>query len=148
MAPRTRATFLALILFQAAHSVEEYTMSLYEVFAPARFVSGLVSDDLANGFLVVNAGIVAFGIWCYAVPIRSDWPSARGLVWFWAILELGNGIGHVAIATFQRDYFPGVATAPFLIVAAIALGLNLWRAPRGSVSPDERAPEAESSPRP
>ena len=52
MDARTRFAFLALILTQAAHSVEEYVFRLYDVFAPARFVSGLVSDNHAAGFAV------------------------------------------------------------------------------------------------
>ena len=39
-----------LILAQAAHSTEEYVFRLFDVFAPARFVSSLVSDNLAVGF--------------------------------------------------------------------------------------------------
>lgn len=110
--------FLLLILAQAAHSIEEYVARLYEVFAPARFVSSLVSNDLALGFIVVNAALVTFGLWCWAVPVRSGWHAARGLVWFWAILELGNGIGHSALALSRWGYFPGAATAPLLLLFA------------------------------
>jgi hypothetical protein len=35
--------------------VEEYVTRFFEVVAPARFLSGLVSDDLAVGFAVINA---------------------------------------------------------------------------------------------
>ena len=110
--------FLFLILAQGAHSIEEYVTRLYEVFAPARFVCSLVSNDLALGFIVVNAALVTFGLWCWAVPVRSGWDAARGLVWFWAILELGNGIGHSALALSRWGYFPGVATAPLLLLFA------------------------------
>ena len=100
--------FLFLILAQAAHSIEEYVTRLYEVFAPARFVSSLLSNDLAIGFLLFNAGLVMFGLWCWAVPVRSGWHAASGLVWFWTILELGNGIGHSAFALSRGGYFPGL----------------------------------------
>jgi hypothetical protein len=113
---RGRIVFLFLILAQGAHSIEEYVTRLYEVFAPARFVSSLVSRDLAVGFLVVNAVLVAFGLWCWAVPVRSGWHAARGLVWFWTILELGNGIGHSALAMSRGGYVPGVVTAPLLLL--------------------------------
>jgi hypothetical protein len=96
--------FLLLILSQGAHSVEEYVTRLYEVFAPARFVSGLVSNDLGLGCLVVNSALVMFGLWCWAVPVRSGGHAARGLIWFWAILELGNGIGHSALALSRGGY--------------------------------------------
>jgi len=67
MEHRDELVFLCLILAQGAHSIEEYVTRLYVVFAPARFVSSLVSHDLAVGFLLVNTALVAFGLWCWAV---------------------------------------------------------------------------------
>lgn len=120
--------FLLLILAQAAHSVEEYVTRLYEVFLPARLVSSLISNDLALGFLVANVVLVVFGLWCWAVPVRSGWRQAHGLVWFWTLLELGNGIGHLSLAIARKGYFPGVATAPFLLVCAVWLAVLQGRA--------------------
>lgn len=122
MEHKRQLVFLFLILAQGAHSIEEYVTKLYEVFAPARFVSSLVSNDLALGFLVANALLVTFGLWCWAVPVRSGWHAARGLVWFWTILELSNGITHSVLALSRGGYFPGVVTAPLL------LGLAAWMA--------------------
>ena len=118
MERREQLVFLCLILSQAAHSIEEYATKLYEVFTPARFVSGLVSHDLAFGFLVVNAALVIFGLWCWAVPVRSNWRVDRGLKWFWTILELGNGLGHLGLALSRGGYFSGAATAPLLVFFA------------------------------
>jgi hypothetical protein len=115
---RGHFVFLSLILAQALHSIEEYVTRLYEVFAPTRFVSSLISHDLALGFLVFNTALVTFGLWCWAGPVRSGWHAARGLAWFWAILELGNGIGHSALALSRGGYFPGVVTAPLLLLFA------------------------------
>jgi hypothetical protein len=124
---RFRFAFLFLILAQAAHSIEEYATRLYEVFAPARFVSSLVSDDLSLGFLAVNTALVAFGLWCWAVPIRSGWKAARGLAVFWTLLEFSNGMGHFALAISRGGYFPGVATAPLLLLSAAWLAILLAR---------------------
>ena len=81
MSRRSKLLFLLLIAVQAAHSVEEYAGRLYEVFPPARFVSGLVSGNLSLGFLVINVAIVGFGAWCYFGPVRSGlgagWVVAR-----------------------------------------------------------------------
>lgn len=118
MERRSQFAFLLLVVAQAAHSVEEYVMRLYEVFAPARFVSSLISTDLSVGFLVANTALVTFGLWCWAVPVRSGWRSARGLAWFWALLELGNGIAHSTLALARGGYFPGAITAPLLLVLA------------------------------
>ncbi len=118
MQRKDRMVFLFLILAQGAHSVEEYVTRMYNVFAPARFVSSLFSNNLALGFLMFNATLVTFGLWCWAVPVRLGWRSARVFVWFWVILELGNGIGHSAIALVRGGYFPGVLTAPLLLLLA------------------------------
>ena len=127
MENRSQLVFLFLILAQAAHSVEEYLTKLYEVLAPARFVSGLISNDLAVGFLVANAALVAFGLWCWVVPVRSGWSAARGFAWFWAALELANGLGHSILALRQGGYFPGVITAPLLLLFASWLAVLLIR---------------------
>ena len=109
---------------------------MYEVFAPARCVSSLVSHDLALGFLIVNVALVTFGLWCWALPVRSGWHAARGLVWFWAILELGNGIIHSALALSRGGYFPGVVTAPLLLLFAGWLTvLQARQAGRPSIRP-------------
>jgi hypothetical protein len=134
---RSQLVFLFLILAQGAHSIEEYATKLYEVFAPARFVSSLVSSDLALGFLVVNAALVTFGLWCWAVPVRSGWHAARGLVWLWTILELGNGIGHSVLALSRGGYFPGLLTAPLLLLLAAWLAV-LQAAGRRYSNPNEQ----------
>src|SRR5262245_18512596 len=120
---RTRAAFVGLIVAQAAHSIEEYRFRLYDVFAPARFVSGLFSDDLRVGFAVANTLLVVFGAWCYAARVRPNHPSGHAFGWLWALLELGNGTSHTFFALARKGYFPGVATAPLLLGIASYLGV-------------------------
>jgi len=62
MSRQSRWAFLALVVAQAAHSIEEYIFRLFDVFAPARFVSSLVSTNLGVGFAVANAALVLFGL--------------------------------------------------------------------------------------
>ena len=124
---RARLVFLALIVVQAAHSIEEYTFRLYEVFTPARLASGLVSSDLATGFAILNGSLVGFGVWCYLARVRTGARSARAWVWPWVVVELGNGIGHPALAIARGGYFPGVATAPVLLALALYLAADLVR---------------------
>ena len=119
--------FLLLILAQAAHSIEEYVFRLYDVFAPARFVSGLVGVDRAAGFVVANSLLVLFGLWCWAMRVRPQRKGARGLAWFWAVLELANGLAHLGLAIASGGYFPGLATAPLLLVVAASLARRLVR---------------------
>jgi Protein of unknown function with HXXEE motif len=125
---RVQLVFLCLILSQAAHSVEEYFTKLYLVFFITRYVSGLVNSDLARGFMILNIGIVAAGLTCWAVPVRFGWPTARGLMWFWAVLELCNGAVHIGLALLSRGYFPGLATTPLLLFFAAWLAVLLARA--------------------
>lgn len=122
---KIRTPFLILIVAQAAHSIEEYVFRLFDVLAPARFVSGLVSSDLASGFAIVNAALVLFGLWCYVAWVRTGRPAARPLAWFWALLELANGTGHSLLAISAGGYFPGVGTAPLLLGASLYLVFRL-----------------------
>jgi Protein of unknown function with HXXEE motif len=125
---RIERVFLFLIVSQAAHSCEEYFARLYDVFGPARFVASLISSDLARGFLIANMVLVLFGLWCWAVPVRRGWQLAPGFIWFWTILEIGNGAGHSVLAWSRGGYFPGVATAPLLLLCSIWLAVLLLRA--------------------
>ena len=124
---RFRMAFGALILAQIAHSVEEYVGRLWESFLPARFLAGLVSEDLERGFLIINVSLVAFGIWCFFWPVRREWPSAVALAWIWVTLELVNGIGHPLWTLWQGSYTPGVVTAPVLLVLALYLAVQSHR---------------------
>ena len=132
MEPRTRNAFLALIVAQGAHSVEEYASGLFEVFAPARFVSGLVGNNPGLGFAILNIAAVAFGAWCYLARVRPGHASAASWMWPWILVELGNGVVHTTMAVVRGGYFPGAATAPLLFVLAAFLAVQLLRARRVS----------------
>lgn len=123
-----RRAFLLLVVAQALHSVEEYAFALWEVLAPAQFISQLVSrSDPAFGFAVVNTSIVALACLSYAVPIRRNLRSALPVAWFWTLLEGLNGIGHVAFAVAAGGYFPGLFTAPLLLACSAVLAARLAR---------------------
>ncbi len=124
---RTRAAFLTLIVIQAAHSIEEYAFSLWEVWPIARWASGLLSDDLPTGFAILNGSFIVFGVWSYLGPVRSGSPSASTLAWIWVAVGLLNGVGHPAMAVNAGGYFPGLVTAPLLLLGAIVLAALLLR---------------------
>lgn len=132
MDSRSRTAFALVIVAQAAHSVEEYVFRLFDVFAPARWVSGLFSANLALGFALANVCLVLFGVWCHWARVRPSHPGARGYAWFWASLELGNGMSHILFSLLRRTYFPGVGTAPLLIATSCYLGFTLVRQIRAS----------------
>ena len=103
MIPATRfqLSFLAPVATQAAHSIEEYVGRLYDVFPPARAVSGLIS--LERGFVILNLGLVTFGLWCFLGPVRGQWPSAIPLAWLSVVIELINGMGHPLWTLAERS---------------------------------------------
>ena len=129
---RIRRAFLLLTLLQALHSLEEYAGHLWEKLAPARFVSSLVSDDLSVGFAAINIGIVLLAFWCYLVPVRKSLPGARGVVLFWAILESLNGAGHILFGINAGGYFPGLYTAPLLLLCGLYLLVQVTRDPNSA----------------
>ncbi len=116
-ADRARFTFLLLVLTQALHSVEEYVGRLWEVFQPAQFLSGLMSDDLETGFLIINISLFVFGMLCWLQLNRLT----SMFIWFWIVIETINGIGHPIWAISEGTYVPGLATAPILLILAIKL---------------------------
>ena len=122
-----KAPFAALVAAQTAHSIEEYAGRLWESFPPAAFLTGLISSDRELGFIVINAGLVAFGWWCVAWPMRREWRSATALAWFWVLIETINGVGHPAWSLRENGYTPGVLTAPILLVIALYLAFQLRR---------------------
>lgn len=127
MTTRTHRLFLALILSQAVHSVEEYFFRLYEVLAPARWLSGVLGFNPAFGFAIANTLLVSFGLWSYLARVRTSHPAGRRWAWFWTVLEGANGIAHLVLAAGARGYFPGAATAPLLLALSAALGMTLSR---------------------
>ncbi len=124
MHKQIRISFLMLVLVQGLHSIEEYIGKLWEVFIPAKFLSGLVSGNLETGFLVINISLFIFGLWCWYIPVRKNYFYARSVIWFWIIIEIINGIGHPAWALYNGGYVPGAATAPVLLALAVSL---LWQ---------------------
>ena len=127
MGHKIQRVFLFLVLSQAAHSIEEYSTKLYDVFPLTHYISGLVSDDHAFGFAILNTLIVAVGLFCWSVPVRLEWRSASALIWFWSVLEACNAIAHVSIAIQRRGYFPGLGTAPLLFLFSVWLMVLMSR---------------------
>jgi hypothetical protein len=125
---RMQWAFLALVSAQAAHSVEEIYGRLYESFPPARLLTGLVSSDRHEAFVILNILIVTFGFWCFFWPVRRGWRSASTIAWAWVIVETLNGIGHTLWSLYNVSYTPGVATAPLLILGAVMVARELRRA--------------------
>jgi hypothetical protein len=120
MLSRIRLIFLLLVITQGFQSIEEYLGKLWEVFAPASFLSSLVSNLLKKGFLIINTGLFVFGLVTF-FSIRKNYIKIRGIIWFWISFETINGIGHPIWAFFEKAYVPGLIAAPFLLFFALYL---------------------------
>ena len=125
MNPKIRYTFLLLVLAQTLHSLEEYYFSLWTVLAPARIVSGLISDNLALGFSIINSAVVLFGFWTYLYPVSRNWAYQSLFLWGWCALELANGVAHIVFAVQTQGYFPGLYSAPLLLLFSCYIGLKM-----------------------
>ena len=113
-----RINFLLIALVQGLHSIEEYIGRLWDVFPPATFLSGLVSTDLKNGFIIINVSLFIVLMLTWLATFSKNF-SVRPFVWFWSIMELINGIGHTVWAINEASYVPGLATAPVLFFLAL-----------------------------
>lgn len=132
MTRKIKAYFLAMVLVQGLHSIEEYQGKLWESFPPARALTNLVSDNLVTGFLVINIGLFVFGLWSWGFPVMKNYSYARPVLWFWVVLQMINGIGHPIWSIAQKSYTPGMYTAPVLLVLALVLMKNLIRSFRAN----------------
>ena len=131
MDSRISVTFLALVLTQIAHSVEEYVFRFYEVFPPARFLNEFEPGFTAPGFIILNTLLALFGLWCFFSNVRPGTKSARDWVWIWVVIELFNGLAHPVWAIASRGYVPGLATSPILF----GLAAYLFHRLRGTPEP-------------
>ena len=124
MNPRIRITFFLIVIVQTIHSIEEFYGKLWDVYAPAKFLCGLVSSNLKTGFIIINVGLFIVLMLTWLTTFTKS-NSARALLWLWTVLEFINGVGHSVWAIIERSYVPGVATAPILIILALYLARQL-----------------------
>jgi hypothetical protein len=109
------------------HSVEEYHFRLYDALLPARSLGEALGFDRAIAFTIVNGALFALGLACYAFAVRPGRKAGRPIAWAWAILEALNACAHFALAAAAGGYFPGLWTAPLLLVLGAALMAQLAR---------------------
>lgn len=120
--PVTNA-FFWLITAQLIHALEEYAFELWVVFAPARYLSGLVSENVEFGYILINITIILAGYFCCfkIIATGSNWTNF--IILFWLFFETGNGLGHIVLSGLLGYHIPGLFTSPLLLIAAFVL----WR---------------------
>ena len=117
---------LLIALVQGLHSIEETFGKLWDVYPPATFLSGLVSADLKQGFIIINVSLFIVLMLTWLSTFSKNY-SVRGLLWLWVVLETINGAGHCVWAIIERSYVPGLATAPVLLFLALTLARLLMK---------------------
>jgi len=112
--------------------MEEMSAHLYDFFWIA---TGRVQDMVfffpqfrmaAETFAILNIGFVTLIL--ASVPflnLNHGW--ARKFAWFWAVVEIINGIGHLSVVIAISGYVPGAISAPLLIITGIVLIRRLRR---------------------
>jgi predicted anti-sigma-YlaC factor YlaD len=111
-----RHLYPGLVFAQFLHSLEDYVAGFHDAYplyslAPEFFVT------LHLALLLLLAALIP------SVGHGRRW--ALGVAKFWAVVEILNGAGHIMIALIEWSYYPGVWTAPLLLVFGAALGRSL-----------------------
>jgi len=111
---------LLLVGTQAMHSVEEYYTKLWEVLPIAAFLTGIFSDDLEKGFLIINISLFVIGLISWQYVKNNLDRTSFALIWFWIILEFTNGVGHNVWALIEGSYVSGQITAIALFFISVS----------------------------
>ncbi len=124
--------FLLLVIFQAMHSIEEFTFGLYAWLAPFKWLESAIPGASPVVFGVLNIGFFVLGLWAYFGSVRPGLRSAGAWITIWCVVEILNGIGHPLWSLTAGAYVPGTVTAPLLLVTALTL---LWQWNRSARAP-------------
>jgi hypothetical protein len=112
---RARQVYLAILLVQACHAVEEYALGFTEAFPPARALGRLLPGVARPGFVVFNALLLLSGLAGYLFCLRPWGQRAPLVLWVMIAIEGYNGFGHVIWALLVDGYDPGLITALILL---------------------------------
>ena len=117
MTRRVLPVFLVAVLIQCVHLSEEIWSGFFRAFPPM-LGGGPWSEPQ---FVVFNVVWLAVFL-AAAIGLEQRWRPAYVATLFLAIGGgIANGLGHIALAIRAEGYFPGLYTAPFALVAGIAL---------------------------
>jgi hypothetical protein len=140
MTPRIQRAFLALVLTQGVHSIEEYALRFYEVFPPAQLLGELIPGIAHPGFIAVNLSVFLLGLWCFFFRVRPGAENGAGWVGLWVVVELFNGVAHPIWALSAGAYRPGLVSSPVLFALAVYLAVWLRASRPRDPSPDTLLP--------
>ncbi len=111
-----RHLYPGLVFARLVHAFEEYV---------AGFLGRFPLISVATEFFVLFhlALLLLLAALIPSVAHGRRW--ALRLAKLWAIVEILNGASHMMIALIEWGYYPGVWTAPLLLIFGAALGRSL-----------------------
>jgi Protein of unknown function with HXXEE motif len=124
-APAVLPLYLLAVAVQCLHFTEEFVSGFQHQFPK------LFGDDWSDArFVTFNMlWLAAFAI--AGIGVYLQVPLAYLIVLFLALIGgVGNGISHLVLGAISGRYFPGVITAPFCLLAGIALLQRLFTGTR------------------
>jgi hypothetical protein len=122
-----RRIYLLGICAMVIHFAEEYATGFYRAF-PA-----LVGYEWEPWrFIAFNAAWLVIFLW--AAMRRSN--LAYLVILFFAVgAGIMNGVGHLLLALRSGGYFPGLWTAPLMLIAGVAVLRRLYAGPASPPAP-------------
>lgn len=90
-------------------------------------------------FIIFN--LLWLVIWVASIRgLPAARPAAFFAAWFLALAGMLNGIAHPLLAIIAGEYFPGLASSPFIGAASVWLWIRLRKATRTGGVADRPAP--------
>jgi Protein of unknown function with HXXEE motif len=124
MNKQIKTAFLAMIVLQTVHSIEEFLFKIYEVSPQMRLAFQHAPDLAKPAFIASNLLLNLFGFICFFYWVRPAKPAARRVVWIWVGIQFVTVAGHFIWAMKVSGYHPGLVTVPLfvpLIIYAVYL---------------------------
>jgi len=122
---RTKAAFLAMVVLQAAHSVEEIIFKFHEAFPPMQSIYRRAPSLAQPAFVLFNSVLILSALLCFFHWVRPARAGARAVLWVWVGIQLATVAAHVVWLALAGGYHPGLATVPALAAAAAYMTYRL-----------------------
>jgi hypothetical protein len=111
-----RHLYPGLVLAHTLHAFEDYVAEFHTSFP-------LYSLD-PEFFVLLHLGLLAL-LMSLIPSVAHGRPWAVHVAKAWAVVEIVNGTAHMMIGLLEWTYYPGLWTAPLLLIFGAALGSSL-----------------------
>ncbi len=111
-----RHIYPGLVIARFLHNFEDFVAGYYGSF-PVFSISPEFFVSLHIAFFLLLAAMIP--------SVAHGRPWAIRLARVYAVIEIMSGVGHLMISLIEWNYYPGMWTAPLLVVFGAALGRSL-----------------------